>query len=98
MSTIIWIVIIAVVVVAVIVKFMFLQIQQLPVKLCDFFLSMPTAEEVLKMSTEELRNLPKRKLAHLEDVALVYKKISDPQDAVLWDDLLRRIDIALNGF
>ncbi|MBO4295023.1 MAG: hypothetical protein J5896_06240 [Alphaproteobacteria bacterium] len=97
-ATIITIIVGVLLVIALIVKCMFIKIQQLPLRLFDVFLEMPTADELLKLSIDELRQFSKRKLGHLEDIALLYKKIAEPEDKVSWDDVLRRIDIALNGF
>ena len=97
-TTIITIIVGVLLVIALVVKCMFIKIQQLPLRLFDVFLEMPTADELLKLSVDELRQFSKRKLGHLEDIALLYKKIAEPEDRVSWDDVLRRIDVALNGF
>ena len=60
---------------------------------------LPEDAELLRLSKEQLDGFVKDDLKWLEEYALDKKKgaSSEIQDA-LWGDLLRRIDIALNGF
>ena len=60
---------------------------------------LPEDAELLRLSKEQLDGFVKDDLKWLEDYALKKKDEATAKiQAALWDDLLRRIDLALNGF
>ena len=61
--------------------------------------TIPVGAELLSFSIDELCAFEQADLLWLEDYALKQKiEAEDENKKVKWDDLLRRIDVALSGF
>ena len=60
---------------------------------------LPQDSEIVCLSKEELEAYGTDDLAWLENYALLKKKEANMDIQItMWDDLLRRIDVAMNGF
>lgn len=60
---------------------------------------LPADADLVRLSKEQLEGFVTDDLAWLEEYALMKKTGATAEiQAALWDDLLRRIDIAMNGF
>ena len=80
------------------IKLMVWRVSRVAGNFLDFWSELPPAKELFNYSTFELSKFSHQQLGWLEDWADMNKRVSEPNQQPMWDDLLRRIDIALNGF